>query len=69
MRRFELHRDVDVSGVSGTGVVAEGVEYSDGSAAVRWLSDTPSTVVWASVADAMTVSGHSGATRLVWLDD
>lgn len=26
-RRFELHRDQDVSGVSGTGVVADGVQY------------------------------------------
>lgn len=30
MRRFELHREEDVSGVSGTGVVAEGVAFSDG---------------------------------------
>jgi hypothetical protein len=29
MRGFHLHRDLDLSGVSGIGVVAEGVECSD----------------------------------------
>ena len=37
-RRFELHRDDDVSGVSGTGVVAEGVLFSSGRVALEWLS-------------------------------
>jgi hypothetical protein len=68
MRRFELHRDVDVSGVSGTGTVAEGVLFGDGTAVVRWLGDRPSTVVWRRVEDAMAVHGHGGATRFVWLD-
>lgn len=35
MNRFELVRDVDVTGISGTGVVAEGVEFSDGTVALR----------------------------------
>lgn len=69
MRRFELHRDIDVSGISGTGVVAEGVEFGDGWVAVRWRGATPSTVIWASVDDAVAVHGHAGSTRLVWLDD
>jgi hypothetical protein len=67
-RLFELHRFVDVSGgISGTGVVAEGVEFSDGKVAVRWLGETPSTVVWDSIAHARAVHGHGGATRIVWL--
>ena len=49
MRRFELHRDHDVSGVSGTGLVAEGALFSDGVAVVRWLTDIRSTVVWEDV--------------------
>src|SRR4051794_16547249 len=35
--RFELHRDQDISGVSGVGVVAEGVAFTDGTVALRWL--------------------------------
>ena len=31
MRNFNLIRHIDVSGLSGTGVVAEGVVFSDGT--------------------------------------
>lgn len=68
MRRFELHRDVDVSGVSGTGVVAEGVAFADETAVIRWLGPRSSTVIWSSIADAIAIHGHGGATRFVWFD-
>lgn len=69
LRRFHLVRDVDVHQVSGTGVVAGGVEWPDGTVALRWYSDQASTVVWSSLADAVAVHGHDGLTRVVWLDD
>lgn len=68
MRRFELHRDTDHTGVSGIGVVAEGVQFSDGVCALRWRGESASTVVWGSIADAQRVHGHNGATRFVYLD-
>lgn len=68
MRRFELHRDIDVSGVSGTGVVAEGVEFSSGHVAMRWHGKDASTCIWSSIRSAMAIHGHGGATRLVWID-
>ena len=37
MRRFKLVRNEDVSGVSGTGVVAEGIEWTNGNVSVCWL--------------------------------
>lgn len=67
-QRFELHRDVDVSGVSGTGIVADGVVFPDGEVCIRWRGERPSTVTWKSVSDAEEIHGHSGATRFVWLD-
>jgi len=67
-RRFILRRDHDVSGVSGVGLVAEGVMFSDHTAVIRWRGKHSSTVVWTNVLDAMAVHGHNGATRLVWLD-
>lgn len=68
-RRFELQRDLDVSGVSGTGVVAEGIAFTDGTAAVHWIAgEHHSTVVWPDVAGVEAIHGHGGATRLVWLD-
>ena len=70
-RRFELHRDVDHTGVSGTGVVAEGVEFSDGVVCLRWLSEWPSSVVHyeRGMDSVVAVHGHNGSTRIVMLDD
>lgn len=67
-RRFELHRDTDVSGVSGTGVVADGILWPDGSANIRWRGAMPSVVFWHSMEHAEAVHGHVGSTRFVWLD-
>ncbi len=66
-RPFALYRHHDVSGVSGTGTVAHGVQFADGTTVLRWLGASPSTVVWASLDDAMKVHGHDGKTHLVWL--
>lgn len=70
MRRFELHRDEDPTGVSGTGVVAEGVAFEDGPVVVRWLSAFPTSVVFhdRGVESLIAVHGHGGRTRIVWLD-
>lgn len=66
MRTFVLKREVDVSGVSGTGVVAEGAQFSDGTCVVRWLGERRSTVVWSSIEDVLVIHGHDGATKIVW---
>lgn len=69
MRRFELHRDTDVIGVTGEGVVAEGVLWSDGTVTVRWLGDWPSTVQHdRGLAAVEHINCHGGLSRVVWLD-
>lgn len=65
---FDLIRDTDVSGVSGTGKVAEGVIFSDGHAAIHWLGEWPTTTPHPSVASIKAVHGHGGATRVVLND-
>lgn len=67
-RRFHLQRDTDITGVSGTGRVADGVLWPDGSVSIRWRGDRPSTVFWDDLAHAQHVHGHQGATRIVWDD-
>ncbi|MFI6909637.1 hypothetical protein ACIBKY_50840 [Nonomuraea sp. NPDC050394] len=67
-RRFMLMRHTDVSGVSGTGVVADGVQWPDGTVVIRWRGDRPSTVQWNSIDDAIAVHGHDGKTGFVYLD-
>lgn len=68
MRRFQLQRDVDVSGISGVGTVADGVVFSDGVTVVRWRGERQSTVVWPGIEDVEAIHGHGGATRIVWVD-
>ncbi|MFD4258193.1 hypothetical protein ACFWR9_11320 [Streptomyces sp. NPDC058534] len=67
-RLFTLRRDRDVTGVSGPGDVADGVQWADGNVDLRWR-DRPSTSVWDSLELMLSVHGHDGATRVVWLDD
>ncbi|MFI0262523.1 hypothetical protein ACH4OW_26180 [Streptomyces sp. NPDC017056] len=67
-RRFHLQRDADVTGMSGTGHVADGVLWPDGTASIRWRGTRPSIVHWDRLDDAETVHGHGGATRIVWDD-
>ncbi|WP_369214422.1 hypothetical protein [Streptomyces flavofungini] len=67
-RRFRLIRDVDETGTSGTGVVVEGLEFTDGTVALRWLTATTSTAIYASITDVETIHGHGGKTRVVWVD-
>lgn len=68
MRRFHLLRLVDVTGVSGKGVIAEGCRFTDGTVAVRWLSATPSWNLYDSVKHLKKVAGHKGRTKVVWRD-
>ncbi len=69
MRVFELHRDEDPTGVSGTGVVAQGVEFDDGTVAMRWASDWPTSVVFHDdgIESVRQIHGHGGSTRIVFL--
>lgn len=68
MRTFYLERKQDMSGVSGTGRVAEGVVFSTGTVALHWcVSDKPQcTSLWESLADLEAVHGHEGATQVVF---
>ena len=68
MRRFRLIRDEDISGVSGTGVVAEGVVFSTGKVVLSWCSEYRSVTVYDTVNDLVAVHGHEGRTRIQWLD-
>lgn len=68
MRAFKLQRDVDCSGVSGTGVVAEGVEFPDGSCCLFWLSKHSSIGIYHSMEDLLFVHGHGNCTHIEWVE-
>lgn len=67
MRIFQLDRKEDVSGVSGTGIVAEGVQFSNGKVVISWLSENTSIAVYDSLEMAMNVHCHGGKTMVVWV--
>lgn len=66
MRIFDLIRDVDLNGISGTGHVAEGCQFSDGVCTMHWITDYRSTTVYADLETLVAIHGHDGATRIVW---
>ena len=67
-RRFHFMRKVDQSGVSGTGDVAFGVMFSDGSIALHWEGNHSSIGIYKSETDLQYVHSHNGATDIVWDD-
>ena len=70
MRRFYLKRDEDVNGVSGTGRVADGVEFDNGLVSITWKSEYPSITVFQSITVVEKIHTHKGKdkTKIVWVD-
>jgi hypothetical protein len=74
MRTFVLSREEDVTGISGTGIVAEGVEWSDGTVVLRWLKAgtarpdhvRPTTVLHDDIDSVIGLHSHDGRTQIVY---
>lgn len=69
MRRFHLKRNEDETGISGTGIVTEGIEFSDGSCVMRWMTDKSSIAVYKNIHELLDIHGHNGKTVVVWQDE
>jgi hypothetical protein len=76
MRRFRCYRPNPPSGYREQGaanapdeVQFEGVVFSDGTCAVRWLTEFRSHSVWSSWEDLERIHGHPEyGTVIEWLD-
>ena len=68
MKRFRLIRIEDPTGVSGTGLVAEGVVFTGGKCALHWLTAHQSVAVYDSLQALQEIHLHHGMTRLEWID-
>ena len=64
MKYFILKRFEDETGISGIGIIAEGIIWSDGTVAYRWLSDIATTVIADNIEIVKTLHGHDGKTKL-----
>jgi hypothetical protein len=65
-RLFTLVRSEDVSGTSGVGVVAEGVEFSDGTCVLHWISQLRSIEICDNLFVVDKIHGHDGRTKIVF---
>lgn len=66
MRKFLLVRMEDTTGVSGTGVVAEGVEFSNGTISLTWMTPYRVYANFESIKAVEHVHGHNGKTTIVF---
>lgn len=71
MRRFCLQRNVDETGISGTGRVLDGVLFRNGQVAWTWNSPHVTMTISPSMENflALHVDGHPGCAELVWVDE
>jgi hypothetical protein len=77
-RTFKLIRLQDLTGTSGTGVVAQGETQADGRTIMRWIVDAKladgskrriqTTTHYETWQDVVLLHGHAGRTVLKWDD-
>jgi hypothetical protein len=63
-RSFLLIRDVDETGVSGTGIVAEGLQFPTGRVVIEWLVTPFAIGIYSSMIELIQVHGHEGKTHV-----
>lgn len=71
-RPFVLRRDRDISDVSGTGIVADGIQFPDGHAAIHWRGRWPLTTPHPDGIDSiMAIHDHGGRgdLHIIWADE
>ena len=68
MQAFVLVRAKDVTGRSGTGVVAEGVVFTDGFAIIKWLREPYALGIYETLEALISVHGHDGNTHVEFIE-
>ena len=66
MKTFKLVRKEDVSGVSGTGLIAEGVIFHDGQVAMSWFGQLHTIEIAPDIDTITRIHGHEGRTEVVY---
>lgn len=69
MRQFVLNRLEDETDISGTGIVAEGVEFHNGRVALCWLSSPSSIIIHDNMTSVEKIHGHDGKTVVEFLKE
>lgn len=67
MKLFQLERIEDSGGRSGTGIVAQGVQFDSGWVAMTWIHEIKSMTFFPSMDNVEYIHTHDGKSRIVWL--
>ena len=65
--KFKLIRDVDASGISGIGHVADGVVFWNGKCVLCWRTADSSIAIYDNIDVLKRIHGHQGKTKVVWI--
>lgn len=71
MKRFQLNRMVDESGISGTGIVLKGIVFPSGKVVVEWREPMTSVAVYENIEmfRRIHLDSHPGCSHLEWIDE
>lgn len=68
MKLILLNRLKDESGISGTGIVAEGIEFDNGKCVISWLTEHTSITVYDNIEEVKAIHGHGDKTDIITFD-
>lgn len=68
LKYFVLNRKVDISGKSGTGIVAIGVILPSGKCVLEWLGSEITETIFESVEQIERIHGHGGLTAVEYVN-
>jgi hypothetical protein len=69
IKRFYLNRKKDISGVSGTGIIAYGAILPSKRVVMEWVTKHKSIAIYDSIEEIQLLHAHKGKTELIYIDD
>lgn len=64
-KEFYLLRIEDETGISGTGIVARGVQLPSGKCVLEWQTFHSSLGIYSNMEDIEKIHGHNGKTKVI----
>lgn len=67
LKQFYLNRTDDISGVSGTGIIGQGVILPSGRVVMEWTTKHKSIAIYDSIDKIQVLHAHKG-TELIYVN-
>lgn len=68
MKQFYLNRKIDLSGVSGTGIIAYGVILPSGRVVMEWVTEHKSIAIYDGINEIQILHAQPDKTELIFFD-